>query len=385
MRTARPYLLLILLLTGIGLGCKKAYTPPATTTNPNLLVVDGILTSGNGVSSTFNLSRTNPLTDTTNAYTVEHGAEVTILGSAGDSYSCTDIGTGAYVSTPLTLNPSETYQLKIVTSNGSQYLSDPVPVQPAPPIDSLSFQQSDSTGNVLISVNAHDPTGNSHYYRWFFTETWEYHSEINSELVIENNQVIYSDSTDSAYRCYRSDASSDILIGTSSGLSQDRISEAPIATIPRGDQKISVRYSMLASQYVLTQTAYQYWLTIEHNTQNLGSLFDPQPSTLNGNYHCTSNPNEPVIGYLSAGSIQQKRFFIDRSQISNWDTTAPACPAFGTQQTPYPVGYLASISDWDTSEYGPYYYAGAGIIIFTYKVCVDCRVQGGTVLKPSFW
>ena len=373
----------ILFLSAIG--CKRDYTPPATKTNPNLLVVDGILSSGNGVASTFNLSRTGPLNDSFGNYTVEHGAEVTILGSAGDSYSCTDIGTGAYLSAPLTLNPSETYQLKIITSNGSQYLSDPVPVQTAPPIDSLGFQQSDSSGNVLININTHDPTGNSHYYRWFFTETWQYRSEINPELTTVNNQVVYVDSTDSVYNCYRSDASSDILIGTSSGLSQDRISEANIATIPRGDQKISVRYSMLASQYVLTQTAYQYWLTIEHNTQNLGSLFDPQPSTLNGNYHCISNPNEPVIGYLSASSIQQKRFFIDRSQINNWDTTAPSCPAFGTQAVPYPYGYQASIADWDTSVYGPYYYSGMGIIVFTFKVCVDCRVQGGTTQKPGFW
>jgi hypothetical protein len=384
LRTARPYLLLFLLLTGIGIGCKRSYTPPAIKVNLNLLVVDGILTSGSGVTSTFNLSRTNPLTDTTSIYTAEHGAEVTILGSAGDSYACTDIGTGAYLSAPLTLNPSETYQLKIVTSNGSQYLSDPVPVLPAPPIDSLGFQQQDSSGNVLVNINTHDPTGNSHYYRWFFTETWQYRSEINPELTILNNQVVYVDSTDSVYNCYRSDASSDILIGTSSGLSQDRISEATIATIPRGAQKISVRYSMLASQYVLTQTAYQYWLTIEHNTQNLGSLFDPQPSTLNGNYHCISNPNEPVIGYLSAGSIQQKRYFIDRSQITNWDTVGPSCPAFGTQAVPYPYGYQASIADWATSEYGPYYFSASQLIL-SYKVCVDCRVQGGTVIKPSFW
>jgi hypothetical protein len=380
-----PLLLKLTGLTGlmlvIAIGCQQSYTPPAIKTNLNLLVVEGTINSGPGTITSFTLSRTQKIGDSSGAYTPELQAQVTIVGSAGDSYALQGQGNGTYASSPLSLHQTEKYQLKIQTANGSQYLSDAVPVQTSPPIDSLAFRQNDSTGDVTVSVNTHDPSNSSHYYRWYFTETWEYHSETYAELALQNGLIIYTDTFTSIFYCWKTDNSTDILLGNSTALNQDLISQAPLAIIPRGSGKIGIRYSMLASQYVLTPAAYQYWLILQKNTQNLGSLFDPQPSQLTGNYHCLTNPDEAVIGYLSAGSIQQLRFFIQRNQVNNWDTVDEAsCPIAitGWDQNDY------QLYSYPDTSFGPWYFSGSNLIL-NKRYCLDCRKQGGTTQRPSFW
>jgi hypothetical protein len=362
--------------------CRKDYTPHVLQTNPNLLVVEGVINGGTGASSTFTLSRTQKIGDSLGSYSPELGAQLTILSSNGDAYQLREQGNGVYTSLSLLLDKSEKYQLKIVTLNGSRYLSDPIPVQTAPPIDSLTWQQDQSSGDVTVSLNTHDPANNSHFYHWFFTETWEYHSALIAELILQNGLLAFADSSNQTSICWRSDNSTDILLGNSTALSQDRISQAPIATIPRAAEKISVRYSMLASQYVLTEQAYRYWSILQKNTQNLGTLFDPQPSKLIGNYHNLTDPNEPVIGYLSASSIQQQRLFIQHNQIGNWDTTGMTCPLKNIPQN----SFNFQVYNYTDLAYGPYYFTTfpPGLEI-SFKTCLDCRLKGGATRKPDFW
>ena len=379
----RNYLAIITIFL-IGLACKRDYNPPVLQTNPNYLVVDGFINTGTNSTTAFSLSRTQAIGDSISAYTPELQAQVTITAGNGKTYALQELGNGTYASPQLSLDPSQKYRLKITTHNGSQYLSDTVSTLTAAPIDSLTWYQDDSSGNVIVRVNTHDPAAASHYYRWFYTETWEYHAPLQSELELINGLIYYAiDSLTQQYLiyyCWRSDNSTDIVLGNSTAFGQDRISQQPIATIPKGAQKISVRYSILASQYVLTPDAYQYWLILQKNTQNLGTLFDPQPSQLAGNIHCLTNPKEPVIGYLSASSIQQQRLFIDNKQVSNWDTLALECPLRQTDRNPNNF----QIYSYPDTLWGPYYFSGTTLYL-SYRTCLDCREQGGTLQKPSFW
>jgi len=374
------YILILL----IGFACKRDYNPPAIQNNPNLLVVDGFINTGANSTTAFALSRTLKIGDSIGAFIPEPQAQLSVLSSSGNAYSLLDQGNGTYLSTTLSLDPSQKYQLKITTRNGSQYLSDAVPTRTAPPLDSLSWFQDDSSGNVIVSANTHDPANNSHYYRWFYTETWEYHAPLQSELELINGLIFYAiDSLTQQYLiyfCWRSDNSTDIVLGNSTALGQDRISQQPIAIVPRGAQKISIKYSINASQYVLTPDAYQYWLILQKNSQNLGTLFDPQPSQLTGNIHCLTNPKEPVIGYLSASSIQQKRLFIDNKQIHNWDTAALECPLRQTFRNPNNF----QIYTYPDTLWGPYYFSGDALYL-SKRNCLDCRELGGTLQKPPFW
>jgi len=374
--------LLLILLTGPR--CKRDYNPPVLQNNPNLLVVDGFINMGANSTTAFTLSRTQRLGDSLGAYTPERQAAVTIVDGSGKSYPLQDMGNGTYTSPQMTLDPNQKYKLEITTLNGSKYISDTVSTRISQPIDSLSWRQDDSSGNVIVSANTHDPSNSSRYYRWFFTETWEYHAPLQSELMLVNNLIYYAIDTFTQeflrYYCWRSANSTDIVLGNTTSLGQDRVFQQPIGTVPRGAQKISVKYSMLASQYVLTPDAYNYWLILQKNTQNLGTLFDPQPSQLAGNFHCLTNPKEPVVGYLSASSIQQKRLFIDNSQVHNWDTSALECPLKQTDKNPNDF----HIYTYPDTLWGPYYFSG-DVLYLSKRNCLDCQQLGGTLTKPSFW
>jgi hypothetical protein len=114
------------------------------------------------------------------------------------------------------------------------------------------------------------------------------------------------------------------VIASSAKLSSDVIFQAPVTTILSTNEKISVRYSILLRQYALTKEAYEFWENIRKNTEQLGSIFDAQPSQLQGNIHCISNPTEPVIGFVTITNIQRKRIFIDNSQLPlEWYPTYP--------------------------------------------------------------
>src|SRR5450631_1260526 len=214
----------------IYIGCKKPYNPPAIQVDNKFLVIDGTLINSADSPSVFTLSRTIKLTDTTFSSAAETGATVSVDGSSGESYPFTEQAGGVYKSNPVLLNPANKYRLKIITSSGDQYLSDFVEVQQTPPIDSITWQQQN---DVMLYVNTHDASGNTKYYRWDFTETWQYRAPLKSELGVENGLIYYVEDrpNDQKYNCWSTDNSTEILAGSSISLSQDVINRAPIGIV----------------------------------------------------------------------------------------------------------------------------------------------------------
>src|SRR5215469_4570722 len=102
---SRKFLLLCCcaaLLTSTLVRCKQEYTPPAIKAANSYLVVDGVINTGTGATTTFKLNRTLNLNDSTTTATPELHAQMTILGSKGGSYPLADTNnTGVYPSAPL--------------------------------------------------------------------------------------------------------------------------------------------------------------------------------------------------------------------------------------------------------------------------------------------
>jgi hypothetical protein len=368
-------------------GCRKPFEPPAIKAGNHFLVVDGFINTGSQAVTTFTLSRS--LNLDSNAYIPETGAEVAIQSSSGSSYSLIDsFNSGIYYSQSLTLDPAQTYRLSVKTSDDKQYLSDFVEARVSPPIDSIEWElKSDpvlNTGVINIFVNSHDPANNTHYYRWNYLETSEYHAALETAWGLNGNRIYPLTPLESTYTCWTTAPSTNILLGSSIALSKDVISRAPIASFIQNDERFDVRYSMLLKQYPLTAEAYNYWLVIQKNSQQLGGLFDLQPSEINGNIHCVTNPAEPVLGYISASTVQEKRIFIDNHDLPGWKSNpVNNCPMTVIPTDPSDL-LLYNYSD---TSFGPYYFTGGfppGLLI-TKKACLDCRYKGGTNIKPSFW
>ncbi len=361
--------------------CTQPYNPPNIKGNYNYLVVDGIVING-PTQTVINLSRSQNINDSS-YYTLipETGAIINVVGSLGDTYALQEQGAGAYVADSLNLNPGETYQIKIVTANGSQYQSDSSTLSSSPPIDTVNWQL--TSNGLQIYVNTHDPLNNTHFYLWQYAETWEYHSAYDASFEYVNQLVVPRDSAQRVYKCWQSDQSTNLIIGSSAKLQQDIIYEQPLVFIPSSSEKLGVEYSILVKQFALTEKAYNFWQTLQKNTEQLGSLFDAQPSQLTGNVHNLSNPNEPVLGFVSFSSLQQQRIFIYNSELSTWGYNHLACEEIVVVNNPdsfafyYGAGYIPVSEDYPPSGFVGYYSALSS--------CVDCTLHGGTTLKPSFW
>ncbi|HEX8377054.1 MAG TPA: DUF4249 family protein [Pedobacter sp.] len=67
---------------------------------------------------------------------------------------------------------------------------------------------------------------------------------------------------------------------------------------------------MKVKQYGITKEGFNFLAKMKENTEQVGGIFDPQPTELKGNIFCMTNPCEKVIGFMHAGRISEKRIFI---------------------------------------------------------------------------
>src|SRR5882724_8743830 len=191
-------------------GCKEAYNPPQIKNSPNYLVVDGVLSSGD--STKIKLSRTRSFNDSL-SYSPETGAKVEVIGEGSDSYSLTETGDGVYFINYLSLNPGEKYQLRINTTDGKQYDSDPLTVKETPPIDSVNWTGDDK--GIQIFVNTHDPSNDTRYYRWEYEEVWEYHAAFDSYYTYTGGKLTARDANSHVYVCWHDRPSTELVLANS--------------------------------------------------------------------------------------------------------------------------------------------------------------------------
>lgn len=362
-------------------GCKEAYDLPDTAKNLNLLVVEGLLNSGPG-QTIIRLSRTVNIKDTTKIKP-ELKATVTVEGENGNIFSLIGNTKGEYTN-GLLLDNNIKYRLRIKTFAGKEYLSDFVPVQKSPPIDSVTWQRRENVlePGIQVYVNTHDPQNKTTYYRWEYDETWEFHSPYFSNFEYRNDSVVPRPDPIKLLICWKSELSNRILLGSSAKLDRDVISLAPVTVIPFASIKISVRYSINVKQYALTKEAYEYWDILKKNTEQIGTLFDPQPSNLISNIHCLTTPDEEVIGYISAGSITEKRLFILRNEVDPWNYFHGCPDEMPITPREYKSFFGNKILIPTRENFNMF-----GILIGYYggpPGCVDCTTIG-TNVKPSFW
>jgi hypothetical protein len=378
----------------IATGCRKPYLPPVVAANSNYLVVEGVINTGGSLldSTIIKLSRTVKL-DSSNGSKPELNAKLSVESDANTSYPLAEVGNGRYVAFGLNLSAANKYHLKIVTADNKAYQSDFVPVKNSPPIDSVYYQ---AKGNSLqINADTHDPANATIYYRWEYTDTWLIHSEFNSLSIVvhtPHDTVLYRTLAQHIYNCFQSGISNSIILNSSAKLSKDIIAGNTVDVIPSTSERLRTRYSILVKQYALTKEAYSYWQQLKKNTEQLGSIFDAQPSEIPGNVHCITNPSEPVIGYISAGTIAQRRIFIDNRDLPAWVAITPY------DQCKMDTAWFSNPKT-KQNDVVTEIYTGAQIPIYPVVVpligtilgyaassplCVDCTLRGTTTV-PSFW
>lgn len=373
----KPSWLLNIIITGvIFTGCKEKYEPVLKAEQKNFLVVEGTLNVSGGTS--VRLSRTTELNEAS-GIRPESGANVIVVGSDGSQAVLFETSTGAYGG-DLQLLPSNTYRLHIRTTEGKDYASSMENVKQTPPIDTLTWNLSQK--GLQINVSTHDASQTNQYYKWDYVETWEIHSAFEANFKYIEPYVVTRplDEIRLLFICWTNYASTKILIGSSARLNSDVISQAPLFLIPPGDERLSVRYSMLVRQYAIDENAYNFYQQLKSTTESLGSIFDPLPSDISGNIKCITNPSEKVIGYVSVSSAEEKRLFISRTELPAWGYRAN-CEVTDVANNPDSFAkYYPQLEPFEAIGAGPAITAYKS----TYIECLDCRLRG-TNDRPSFW
>jgi len=377
--------------------CKKPYSPPAITSGPSHLVVEGLINTGPD-STIIHLTRTIPISAPSNTEPpAELSAIVSIESDANATYPLNEIGNGYYASAGLNLSAANKYRLKIVTANSKVYQSDFVPVKNSQDIDSVSYQAL-NTG-VQVNVSTHDASNNSRYYKYNYEETWIIHADYHSYTMVSKTDggldtIIYRDLAHDIFTCWAGNKSSTIVLGSTDKLTKDVLANSPVIFIDSHSEKLGARYSILVKQQTLTKEGFEYYQQLSKNTEKLGGVFDPQPSSLTGNIHNTTDPAEQVIGFITAGAITQKRLYIDANRLPAGSQYVANHP-FGDCKLDTFLFYNPKTMQDDVYAniyrgnaipvlpvgppgHPPVGYSASG------GICVDCTLRG-TNVRPSFW
>jgi Domain of unknown function (DUF4249) len=354
---------------------------PEINDNQDLLVVEGMITD-QPVVNTIRLSRSIPLGNREDVIPLS-GCSVIISDDYDNSYNLTEDEPGTYVT-----DPSEfcgivgrSYTLKIFTNRASSYnfsyQSHSMEMIPVPAIDSIFYEKAvieeESEYRMLkegcqIYLSTYDPTDNCKYYKYDYTETWEFHIPF---LDVPNRI------------CWASNNSSSIQLKNTSVLSENKIDRFPIKFISHETDRLSIKYSMLIDQYSLNDEEFVYWDKMRNVTQDVGSLYDITPASIPGNIYCIEDPGERVLGFFSVSAKTSKRFFIDDSfsglkdqytgSICNLDTTEFNL-LFPIPELPKNVWVVID----GLMDFPPFRITTSNIN------CYDCTTQG-TLVEPLFW
>ncbi|QQL50449.1 DUF4249 domain-containing protein [Mucilaginibacter ginkgonis] len=363
--------------------CRQAYVPPVSSATTNSLVVEGLI-NVSADSTLIQLSRTVKLTDTV-SIKPELNAQLSVENDAGANYNLTAMGKGRYYAVNHPLPASAKYRLRIKTADGKAYLSDYVQAKISPPIDSINWKA--APDKLTIYANTHDTQNATTYYKYSYAETWEFHSASESFLKTGVNIVVSRPAAEEIYTCWANANSTLINLASSAKLTQDVIFQNPITTISYDSEKLGIRYSTLVKQYALTKEAFDFWTNLKKNTEQLGSIFDAQPSVLSGNIHNTNDPAEVVVGYISAGTVSATRIFINKTQLPanyiinrQFECSEDSIPfvAMGGRRPVEEFIYTNLLIP--LRGYGS---PLTGYIATTHE-CADCTLRGVNN-KPTFW
>jgi len=375
----RAVLLRSLFLLMLPAGCVEPYYPPNDSGLGGHLAVSGFINASKK-SAVVNISRSIRIAEYI-PVPAETNATVTITNSAGATYKLVETKGGIYEGTNLELDATAHYKLHVSTQSGESFSSDDVDLLPAPTFDSISWEP--ATTGVKWYVTGHSSEKNTRYYKWSFNETFEYNVRYWSDFKKENQLPVFRTPEEWVYTCYASYPSTNVLVGSSKQFVNDVMSLFPIYFVPKGSIKLAHHYRMTVQQTAITEKEYEFWQQIKRTTESLGGLFDPIPGTFPGNIHNDNDERDPVLGYFSAGFVEEKVKYLGFNEMpGDLRVVDPLNFDCGGR-----LLYLDQLTDIKQDEV---YLQQVGTPVFGYSVtnekCGDCKsIFGGTTVKPDDW
>lgn len=320
-----------------------------TDSKRNLLVVEGALTSDFGPHE-IRLSQSakygSILDDQIQKVS---GASVFIRDEEGNQVSLKEDNAGSYY-TPSDYRgmPNTTYSLVINLSNGTQYISTPEKMAPAPSINDLKveWKKQPSTSDIQfdsgfeIYATFQDDPNSENFYLWIVDGI--YYIESRPDLYVEPSPWGPSPSPkDCCAECYVYEETNDLNIFADNFNNGNEVTQLA-GYLPDNGRRFASKYLVSVEQRSLNKGAYQFFELLKNQLSIQGNIFDPPPAKIGTNIINVTEPDQEVIGYFVVSDIARDSVYIS--------------DAMADEKQPKNV-----LND-------------------------DCRVlNGATVMKPPFW
>lgn len=350
-------------------GCITKFEATRIDEAGEIIVVDGIITDDETI---ITLSRSLNLTDDDYyRYYYVDSAYVYIECDDGTKWQAEPYGgdwwiympprNGRYLIKTGKLNLARKYRLKIEIeehTNTYEYCSEySYPIE-TPEIDSI-FWVSGRGKPVSLYVATSTYEHKNMYYSWSYKEDWE----VNAAIRVSNYP----------YNCWKSSRNEDLLLGTNEKIVHGQLVNI-LTEIATSDMRLSSLYRIIVNQNAISKRAYEYYLNIKKNAENMGSLFAPVPSELLGNIICVSDPKRSVIGYVDVSTTTKMQRFISREDLLFVNPLS--CRIFSLE---YMIEQFGSINQI------PPHYIKIDAESYAEHKCIDCTLLNGTLQKPDDW
>lgn len=369
--------------------CEERFNPVIDARYNEVLVVDGMITSGDG-PYTVELSWSTTLLEA--ALNPATGFEVRISDDQGNLESLTETSPGTYVTEPDGIQgiPGRSYRLELHSPDGRSYRSDFETMQEPVAIDELYPELEYSTINSYpynlpgyrFYIDATGATSDSSYFMWHLEETYKYESDFKIFFSYYDGVLHEVNDRDTLKTCWKTNKVPGYYLMSTAELQIPEITHFPLHYVTTDNRKLSIRYSLLAKQFMLTREGYEFVKsTTEQNTQG-GELYTRQFYQVRGNVYNPNDPDESVFGYFYAAGVSQKRIYTNKPEppvkmyYSECFLSATDFEMYGWMF----LGPPPPASD-------PLYVtqSASGQRALPVQSCLNCMLRGGKTEKPDFW
>ena len=373
--------------------CIEPYNFKALETD-RALVIDASLTDLNEVQFVY-LNYSYPI-DTTELDPAG-GAIVAIEASNGTEYSFTETNTVVYQSdVSFGAISGVSYRLN-VNLQGQQYQSLWETATAAVPIDSIygeyvTIPSADNGGflsGVQFFIDSYDASGQSTRFRYEWEEdyriltpfpTWYYYEPADSSVYKRSETFDV---------CFANDTNKSMILSTTEGLSEPRITELPIRFADEQYILLHRRYALTIRQYSLSATAYNYYKHLKENNESAGTFFDKQKGAINGNITAANDPSEIVLGFFEVSGVSVRRQYFSQLDFKEQGFKISSYPGCD-QQLDVDTVNVSNMPQYFQSEcigclivweLEP---PGSGNFVVVAPECADCRFLG-VQDQPTWW
>lgn len=350
----------------------------------SILVIEGIITDQEEVQE-IKISRSYRLED--NEPAPVNNASVSVSSSEGDTFTFELDTAGIYLSQlPFSTKPGVEYTLEVNTANGS-YQSVTVVGQEQTLIDNIrstEAQLREETGVAILVSSSDDDSGA--YYKYEFEETFKIVSRyriLNDLIINEEGDFEVVPKANEEYVCYNTLPSQEIVLSSTTELSENNINDYLVRFISKEDSKLAYRYSILVKQLKISAEAHDFYSTLKNlsESENLFSQF--QPGFLDGNIQSIADNQEKVIGFFTTAAVDEQRLFF--SYTDYFDPIEDPRPEhYGPCEpfTPEDRNYLRELVE--TNQVELFGEDPPGVYSVIAARCVNCNYFG-TNVQPEFW